>query len=136
MSLARTVLSTVFCTSLIAACDQAPAIGADPALPLDDPRQETLVLAECAIYFAAEQKLAQDGQSAKGSMTANCPEEARARPADINPMVSVPSITPGYPETLYQRMIARGMPQALADDVAKSRAFWNLVAARDSVLLL
>ncbi len=132
--------NSVFCViaavGLLAACEQTPAITADPALPLDDPRQAGLIISECAIYFAAAAQLERDGRSANGNMTSNCPDEARARPADINAMVSVPPITPGYPETLYQRMIARGMPVDVADDVAKSRAFWNLVAERDSALLL
>lgn len=132
----RTVFSLAAFWGLLAACDQTAPIGGDPDLPLDDPHQAGLVMRECAIYFAAAQRLAGEGRSADGNMTAGCPEEARARPADINAMVSVPPVTPGYPETLYQRMIARGMPVDVADDVAKSRAFWNLVAARDSALLL
>ncbi|MEM8537539.1 MAG: hypothetical protein AAGF56_06730, partial [Pseudomonadota bacterium] len=55
--------------------------------------------------------------------------------ADINPMISVPPVTPGYPQTLYDRMLARGIPAAVADDIAMSRAFWNLVARRDTLML-
>ena len=62
------------------------------------------------------------------------PEAARARAVEINRRVSVPPVSPGYPETLYLRMIARGIPQDLADDIAKSQAFWNLVAQRDSAV--
>lgn len=118
----------------LAACEQTPAIAADPNLPVDDPRQEALVVSECAIYFAALQKLESEGRSASGNPTRNCPDAARGRAADINPRVSVPPVSPGYPEMLYQRMIARGIPQDLADDIAKSQAFWNLVAQRDSAV--
>lgn len=120
----------------VAGCEQGAPIAADPDLPTDDPRQASLVFSECAIYFAAVTKLESDGRSPNGNPTAGCPDAARGQAADINPMVSVPPVTPGYPETLYQRMIARGLPVDLADDIAKSRAFWNLVAQRDSVLLI
>ncbi|MDX8353554.1 hypothetical protein [Cognatiyoonia sp. IB215182] len=120
--------------SILAACDQTPAITGDPNLPLDDPAQQALVISECAIYFAAVQKLESEGRSANGNPTRDCPDVARGRQADINPRVSVPPVSPGYPETLYQRMIARGIPQDLADDIAKSQAFWNLVAQRDSAV--
>lgn len=129
----RTTAATV-AFLLVTACDQTPAITADPNLPLDDPAQETLVISECAIYFAAVQKLESEGRSANGNPTRDCPDVARGRAADINPRVSVPPVSPGYPETLYQRMIARGIPQDLADDIAKSQAFWNLVAQRDSAV--
>lgn len=118
----------------LTACEQGATLGGDPNLPLDDPRQEALIISECAIYFAAVQKLESEGRSASGSLTRSCPDQARGRAADINPRVSVPPVSPGYPETLYQRMIARGMPQNLADEISKSQAFWNLVAQRDSAL--
>jgi hypothetical protein len=49
-------------------------------------------------------------------------------------MVSVPSVTPGYPQTLYDRIIARGIPTDVADEISKSKAFWDMVAKRDSLL--
>lgn len=120
----------------VAACEATAPIAAEPELPADDPRQQALLLSECAIYFAAVQKLESEGRAPSGNPTAGCPDEARARAADINPMVSVPPVTPGYPQTLYERMIARGIPTDLADDIAKSNAFWSLVAQRDSALLI
>jgi hypothetical protein len=131
LSRLKTVVAAI---CLLAACDQTPAIEVEPDLPADDPRQQRLVISECAIYFAALQKLESDGRSASGNPTRDCPDEARGRSADINPRVSVPPVSPGYPEMLYQRMIARGIPTDLADDIAKSQAFWNLVAQRDSAL--
>lgn len=124
--------AAAFC--ILAACDQTPAIQGDPNLPLDDPRQQALVLSECAIYFAAVQKLESEGRSANGNPTRDCPAEARGRSADINPRVSVPPVSPGYPETLYGRIIARGIPTDLADEISRSQAFWNLVAQRDSAV--
>lgn len=127
---------TLFATALcfLAACDQTTAIQAEPDLPLDDPRQAALVLSECAIYFAALQQLESEGRSANGNPTRDCPDAARGRSADINPRVAVPPVSEGYPTTLYSRMIARGIPTDLADDISKSQAFWNLVAQRDSAL--
>ncbi|PRY74981.1 hypothetical protein CLV80_11417 [Yoonia maritima] len=124
--------TTVIALCLLAACDQTPSIVVEDNLPADDPRQQALVLSECAIYFAAVTKIEADGGAVAGNPTKDCPVEARARAADINPMVSVPPVTPGYPQTLYQRMIARGIPAAMATDISKSKAFWDLVAQRDS----
>ena len=120
---------------LLAGCaGQGALVAVDPALPTGDPRQERLVFNECAIYFAAVETLRADGRRPNGNPTRGCPAEAAARPADINPMVSVPSVSPGFPQELYGRMIARGVPQDLADDIARSKAFWDLVAFRDSVI--
>ncbi len=126
--------TAILALGLLAACDQTSPIAPQPDLPTDDPRQAVLLSSECAIYFAAVAQLEADGRDVDGDPTRGCPAEAAARPADINAMVSVPSITPGYPETLYQRMLSRGIPADLADEIAKSRAFWNLVAQRDSLL--
>lgn len=105
-----------------------------PDLPADDPRQAALLSAECTIYFAAVTRLSAEGRDVRGDPTRGCPPEAAAVPADINPMVSVPSVTPGYPQVLYDRMIERGIPSDVADDIAKSKAFWDMVAKRDSLL--
>lgn len=118
----------------LAACDQTPAIAPQPDMPADDPAQAVLLEAECAIYFAAVAKLKSDDRAVQGNPTRGCPPEAVARSADINPMVSVPPVMPGYPQTLYQRILARGIPADLADEIAKSKAFWDLVARRDSLM--
>ena len=118
----------------VAACDQTAPIAPQPDLPSDDPRQAELLTAECAIYYAAVAQVTAEGGSLRGNPTRGCPPEAAASAADINPMVSVPPVMPGYPQALYQRMLARGIPVALADDIAKSKAFWDLVAQRDSLL--
>ncbi|WP_322889051.1 MULTISPECIES: hypothetical protein [unclassified Yoonia] len=128
-------LTAALVLGLLAGCGaQAPLVSVDPALPTGDPRQERLVFNECAIYFAAVQKLRADGRSANGDPTRGCPADAAARPTDINPMVSVPSVSPGFPQDLYNRMIARGVPTDLANDIARSKAFWDLVAFRDSTV--
>ena len=118
----------ILACGLLAACDQTPPIVVEDNLPLDDPRQQALVMSECAIYFSAVAKLEADGLSANGNPTKDCPVEARARAADINSMVSVPSVTPGYPETLYQRMIARGILDVSRFDAAPLIAF---IAAKE-----
>ncbi|MEO1640623.1 MAG: hypothetical protein AAFU41_15380 [Pseudomonadota bacterium] len=118
-----------------AACETTAPIAPQPDLPADDPAQEELLTSECAIYYAAVAKLEADGREVSGNPTRGCPAAAIAIPADINPMVSVPPVTPGYPQTLYDRMLARGLPGDLVDDIAKSRAFWSLVARRDTIML-
>ena len=79
-------------------------------------------------------KLEADGREVSGNPTRGCPPEAAGVSADINAMVSVPSVTPGYPQTLYDRIVARGIPTDVADEISKSKAFWDLVAKRDSLL--
>lgn len=118
----------------LAACDQTAQIPPQPEIPADDPRQAELLDAECAIYFAAVAKLAADGRAANGNPTRGCPQDAASQAVDINPMVSVPPLMAGYPQALYQRILARGIPNDLADDIAKSKAFWDLVARRDSLI--
>ena len=118
----------------LVACDQTSAVAPQPDLPADDPGQAVLIEAECAIYFAAVAQLEAEGRAVQGNPTRGCPAEAAGRAADINPMVSVPPVMPGYPQTLYQRILARGIPADLADDISKSKAFWDLVARRDSLL--
>jgi hypothetical protein len=124
----------VFALCLLAACDQTPAIAPQPDLPADDPRQAQLIAAECAIYFAAVTKLEAQGTDVSGNPTRGCPPEAAAVSQDINPMVSFPPMMSGYPQILYQRIVARGIPVATADEIAQSKAFWDLVAKRDSLL--
>ena len=120
--------------TLLAACEQTAPIAPQPDLPADDPRQAQLLSAECTIYFAAVTKLEADGREVSGNPTRGCPPEAAGVSADINAMVSVPSVTPGYPQTLYDRIVARGIPTDVADEISKSKAFWDLVAKRDSLL--
>lgn len=128
-------LSAVIALGFLAACGGQTALtSVNPALPTGDPRQERLVFNECAIYFAAVAKLRADGRSPSGDPTRGCPPDAAGRAADINPMVSVPSVSPGFPQDLYNRMVARGVPTDLANDISRSKAFWDLVAQRDSAL--
>ena len=118
----------------LAACEQTAPIAPQPDLAADDPGQEALIAGECAIYFAAVARLEAEGRDVSGNPTRGCPAEAAGNAADINAMVSVPPIMPGYPQTLYQRILERGIPADLADDIAKSKAFWDQVAKRDYVL--
>lgn len=124
----------ILALGLLAACDQTAPIAPQTDLPADDPRQAELLSAECTIYFAAVARMEDEGRDVSGNPTRGCPPEAAARSADINAMVSVPSVTPGYPQTLFDRMTARGIPADLVDDMSKSKAFWDLVAKRDSLL--
>jgi hypothetical protein len=120
--------------AVLVACDQTAAIAPQPDFAADDPRQAQLIAAECAIYYAAVTKLETQGREASGNPTRGCPPEAAAVAQDINAMVSFPPLMSGYPQTLYQRILARGIPTDMADEIAQSKAFWDLVAKRDSLL--
>lgn len=120
--------------ALLAACSQNAPIAPQPDLPADDPRQAQLLQAECTLYFAAVTRLTAQERRPRGNPTRGCPPEAAAVAVDINPMISVPSVTPGYPQILYDRMIARGIPTDVADDISRSKAFWDMVAKRDSLV--
>lgn len=126
--------SAILVFGLLAACERTASIAPQPDFPADDPRQAVLLSAECAIYFAAVGRLEAEGRALSGNPTRGCPPEAATQRTDINAMVSVPSITPGYPQTLYDRMIARGIPADVAGEISMSKAFWDLVAKRDSLL--
>ena len=124
----------IFVIGLLAACEQTAPITPQPDLPSDDPRQEQLLFSECTIYFAAVTRMEAEGLEVSGNPTNGCPPEAAGVPTDINAMISVPSVTAGYPQTLYDRMLARGIPSEIVDDISKSKAFCDLVAKRDSLL--
>lgn len=120
---------------LLAACVEGAALGVETGLPAGDPGQEALAVRECEIYFAAVRELEAEGRNAPASLTRGCPDAAETAPAvDIAPMISPPPMMSGYPTTLDARMRARGMPDDLADQVAQSKAFWDLVARRDSLV--
>lgn len=125
---------TILVLGLLAACEQTAPIAPQPDLPPDDPRQAALLSSECTIYFAAVARMEADGTPVSGNPTRGCPPEAAGVSADINAMISVPSVTGGYPQTLYDRMLSRGIPVEVADDISRSKAFWDLVAKRDSLL--
>ena len=119
---------------LLIACAEMAPIGEEPGLSADDPAQAELTLRECAIYFAAAAQLEAEGRDAPSRLTRGCPAEAEGRAVDISAMVSPPPMMSGYPTTLDARMRSRGMPSDLADQISRSKAFWDLVARRDSIL--
>lgn len=123
-----------FAMLVLSACAPAGGLTPQPGLPADDPRQSELFAAECAVYVAAAQKLEADGRTVSRNITRGCPDDTATGFIDLNPMVSVPSVTPGYPQQFYTSMTRRGIPGDLADDIAQSKAFWDLVAKRDSLL--
>ena len=129
-----TIKHALFALVIAAGCDQTAAIAPQPDFAADDPRQQVLLTAECAIYFAAVTKLASQGRDTSGNPTRGCPPEAASVSQDINAMVSFPPMMSGYPQTLYQRILDRGIPRDMADEIAQSKAFWDLVARRDSLL--
>ncbi len=119
---------------VLAACLDTAPVGQEPDLPADDPGQAELAFRECAIYFAAAAALEEEDRRVPGSLTRGCPAGAEDSYVDISPMVSPPPMMSGYPTALDARMRARGMPDDVAEQVARSKAFWDLVARRDSLL--
>ena len=82
---------------------------------------------ECAVYFAAERVLEAQGVKASAAMTVGCPQSAAAIPADITRREESARFTNSVAGEIFQRMIARGMPEPLARNVAMSPAFADLV---------
>jgi len=119
---------------LIAGCAAAPPAGEESGLAPDDPGQAELTLRECAIYFSAAAVLEAEDRAAPARLTRGCPPEAEAAEVDVSPMVSPPPMMSGYPTALRSRLSARGVPDDLADEISRSKAFWDLVARRDSLI--
>ncbi|MDZ7824289.1 MAG: hypothetical protein U5K75_09820 [Ahrensia sp.] len=107
--------------------------GCTSTLPPDDPRQAELIASECGLYFAAESQLIAAGRTEGRNMSEGCPESARAAVVDISAIEPPHQFTSSYAETLYRRMIARGMPKDIALQVSKSAAFKNVVDLRDTI---
>jgi hypothetical protein len=111
-------LASLLLAATTAACVSTGGIVTDPQ------DQQALVVQECAIYVAAEQRLAAEGRPVAG-LTDGCP--AGAAPGDIAATGVAGSATP-FSEILFRRMIARGVPNDLANEISTSAAFKNLVA--------
>lgn len=118
----------------LAACLETAPVAEDSGLAAGDPGLAELTLRECAVYYAASAALEAEGRNAPLRLTRGCPDEAAARQVDISPMVSPPPMMSGYPTALDARLRARGVPDDLADAISQSKAFWDLVARRDSIL--
>lgn len=103
--------------TLLGACVGGPVV-------TDSAAQQTLVVKECAIYLAAEQQLDAEGRGMGGSLSAGCPDGVT--PGNIS-ATGVAGQATGFSDILFRRMIARGMPQDLAVQVATSPAFKDLV---------
>ena len=101
----------------------------------EDQTKAALVESECAIYFAVLTKLANEDRQANGNIAEGCPSAAIDIVADIEPRNQSRQIESRYGTILYQRMIARGMPKDIADEVAKSNAFFDIVQDTDTVYL-
>ena len=103
------------------------------ALNVDEVRKDELIAAECSIYFTVEAKLAREFRQANGNMSEGCPPDAAKTVAEIVPSNPTRESDSRYATILYQRMIARGMPKDVVDNVRKSNAFFNLVTRNDEV---
>ena len=87
---------------------------------------------ECAVYFAAARVLEAQGVKASAAMTVGCPESASSIPVDIVRQEESARFTNSVAGEIFQRMIARGMPETLARNVAMSPAFAELVEGYSS----
>lgn len=98
----------------------------------DDPRQMRVVQAECDLYYAIAADVARSGIALRRNPTEGCPAPSASLPT-LAPLAQLPTAQDKYPETLYRRMIARGVPSEVAVRASKSAAFWNAVAVRNEV---
>lgn len=106
---------------------------ATDALDVDDVRKGELVAAECAIYFTVEAKLARENRNSNGKLSDSCIFNSGSKAANIAPNSAPEDLDSRYATLLYQRMIARGMPKDIADEVKTSIAFYNLVKRSDEL---
>ncbi|MEP3342572.1 MAG: hypothetical protein ABJO09_09735 [Hyphomicrobiales bacterium] len=95
----------------------------DSGVATNPQAQQSLVTQECAIYFAAEERLAAEGRPVARMSNGCAPGIA---PANIAP-TGVAGQSTSFSEILFKRMIARGMPQDVAVDISTSAAFKTLV---------
>ena len=112
------------CFALIALVGAVSACVSPGGIVTDPQDQQALVVQECAIYVAAGQRLAAEGRPVAG-LADGCP--AGVAPGDIA-ATGVPGAATPFSEILFRRMIARGMPSDLANEISTSPAFKDLVA--------
>ncbi len=87
-----------------------------------------LVARECAVYFAIEDQLEAEGRPASGKIYEGCPPGTSIG-ASIEPISPAPDSTSATARTFYRKLLARGTPRDIADQVVKSRAFQDWVNA-------
>lgn len=76
--------------------------------------------AECAIYYAVLGKLLIEKREPSANIVAGCPESASIG-ADISPSGSAPSAPSA--RQLVNRMVDKGVPRDVANEVSRSAAF-------------
>ncbi|MGB7287113.1 MAG: hypothetical protein WBC71_09300 [Salaquimonas sp.] len=114
--------------SMLTACQTS-----SEALDVDEIKKANLVEQECAVYFAVLAKMQNEGRTARGNLTEGCPSSAQGIQASISPTNPPRLLDSRFDRIIYQRMIARGMPEDLADQVRTSQSFYNLVELSDQV---
>lgn len=121
-------MGLVFLSLLLVGCQTATE-----ALDVDDVRKTRLVESECAVYFTVRKQLLTQNRAAPASMTEGCPPATADIAADITPQESPPEIESRFGRIIFQRMVARGMPRDVAEDVSLSPAFYDLVTQSDAL---
>ena len=108
---------------------QTPQTGENPAaLTAANSGVSNLVAKECAVYFAIEDQLEAEGRPANGKIYEGCPGGTSVG-ASIKPLSQPPSTDNATAKTYYRKLLARGTPKDIADQVSKSKAFQDWVNA-------
>lgn len=87
-----------------------------------------LVARECAVFFAIEDQLEAEGRPASGKIYEGCPPGTSIG-ASIEPLSPAPDASSATARTFYRKMLSRGTPKDVADQVVKSKAFQDWVNA-------
>ncbi|MGB1234213.1 MAG: hypothetical protein ACPG5U_00605 [Planktomarina sp.] len=101
--------------AVLAGCTQPPNARAD--------LERQIVQMGCAISFAAIRNMGSNGVLADPKMVAGCRPEFSGIDVDIRPLQNFKIPTTGVAAQLYQSLLQRRMPTAVANDIIGSPAF-------------
>ena len=101
-------------------------VGCSGANRESDPRYRAMRAKQCASYFTIDGYLKDIGQAGKRPIAYDCPQSLRDI-ADMSPIDPPVSIASGTGKSLYDSLIKRGVPENIAQSVARSKGFKDWV---------
>lgn len=82
------------------------------------------------MYFAVNKEMVVRGLPELQSLVSGCNNTDLV--VDISPMNPPPQITSRFGVQVFERMLARGMPLDIANEIRNSRAFLDVVESSDA----